>query len=73
MILGRYNGKLHSTIQYTPTSALMPSPPSYTEIQQRILHAAAKVYGNRVVDRAQPAFSTEAALVETVLVRQSIW
>ncbi len=73
MILERYNGKLHSTIKSTPIEALMPSPPSYAEVQARIIHAAAKVYGKRVVDRAQPAFSAGGALEEGVLVRRSIW
>ncbi len=47
--------------------------PSYAEVQKRIIRAAAKVYGNRVLDRAQPALSTEGALVENALVRKSIW
>ncbi len=73
MILERYNGKLHSTIKCTPMAALMPSPPSYAEVQKQIIYAAAKVYGERVVDRAQPAFSSEGALEDGALVRKSIW
>ena len=47
--------------------------PSYAEVQKRIIRAAVKVYGNRVVDRAQPAFSREGALLENALVRKIIW
>ena len=49
--------------------------PTYIEVQRRIIRNAAKRYGNRVVDRLQPAFSSEDSRILEVgnLVRKSIW